>query len=152
MAQLNATHRKASPRDARRLLELRRESIIALAPDSMAASDAETWALNLTLEGMRKKLRELEIWVTEIEGEIAGWGAIRESRLEGLYTDPAFACRGIGTGLLTVLEGLMRARGILEISTAASANAESFYLRRGYKADGAHIPSKGTPMSKRLSN
>jgi putative acetyltransferase len=43
---------------------------------------------------------------------VVGWGAIRGERVEGLYTDPEFAGRGIGTKLLGSLEGLMRGRGV----------------------------------------
>ena len=79
-----------------------------------------------------------------------GWGAIRGDRLEGLYTDPEFAGRGIGTELLGVLEGLMRERGILTVRAEASSNAEEFYLRRGYEPVGLPTPEGTLPIAKRL--
>jgi GNAT superfamily N-acetyltransferase len=100
---------------------------------------------------MGKKFRELEIWVAEMDDEIVGWGAIRANGLEGLYTDPSFADRGIGTALLRMLEGLIQARGNLEIRTIASPNAEDFYIRRGYERIGPYNPSKGTLMCKRFA-
>ena len=121
------------PEDAARLFELRRESIIALAPHGMSVSEAEIWARNLSVSGMELKIREMEILVAEINGQVVGWGAIRGDRLEGLYTDPDFAGRGIGTELLSKLEALMRTRGIRTIRAEASLNAEGFYLRRGYE-------------------
>lgn len=127
-----ATHRPAVPADAAQLFELRRKSIAALAPQGMTAAAAEAWAASLTRDGMTEKLRTLEIWVAEIGGRAVGWGAIRHDRLEGLYTDPEFAGRGIGTALLGTLEALLRARGIAGIRADASANAEAFYLGRGY--------------------
>ena len=48
---------------------------------------------------MKRKLRELEVWIASSGGTIVGWGAIKGDRLEGLYTDPGFAGRGIGTSL-----------------------------------------------------
>jgi putative acetyltransferase len=128
-----ATHRLAAPEDATRLFELRRESIIALAPHGMSVSDAEIWARNLSVPGMELKIREMEILVAEINGQVVGWGAIRGDRLEGLYTDPDFTGRGIGTELLNKLEVLMRTYGIRTIHAEASLNAEGFYLRRGYR-------------------
>ena len=116
-----------------RLFALRRDSIIALAPHGMSVSEAEIWARNLSVPGMELKIREMEIWVAEINRQAVGWGAIRGDRLEGLYTDPDFAGRGIGTELLSRLEALMRRRGIRTIRAEASLNAEGFYLRRGYE-------------------
>ena len=59
---------------------------------------------------MERKLRELEVWVAELDGIVVGWGAIRGDMLEGLYAAPEFAGQGVGAGLLDMLEGLMRER------------------------------------------
>jgi putative acetyltransferase len=148
---MKATHRPATLADAERLLELRRKSIIALAPKGMSVAQAEDWAANLTIAGMERKLRELEIWIAELDGMLVGWGAIRGDQLEGLYTDPDFAGRGIGTQMLGVLEGLMQDRGIPAVRAEASWNAEEFYLRRGYAPCGPRTPEGVRPLRKRLS-
>jgi len=105
-----AVHRRAFLDDVAALLDLRRRSILELASRGLPAGEAETWAAKLTLAGMKRKLRELEIWVAELDGVPAGWGAIRGDYLEGLYTAPEFAGRGIASGMLTRLEGLMTGR------------------------------------------
>jgi putative acetyltransferase len=105
----------------------------------MSVSEAEIWARNLSVPDMELKIREMEILVAEINGQVVGWGAIRGDRLEGLYTDPDFAGRGIGTELLSKLEVLMRTRGIRTIRAEASLNAEGFYLRRGYEPLGPRL-------------
>ena len=145
-----ATHRPAVPADAPQLLELRRRSITILASQGMPVAEVESWANNLSRAGMEQKIRALEIWIAEIDGRAAGWGAIRGDRLEGLYTDPDFAHRGIGTQLLDKLEALMRARGICRIDAEASANAEGFYLRRGY-APAGEPRGETRPITKRLA-
>ena len=141
-------HRLATLDDASRLYHIRRQSILELAPPSMAAAEAEIWAAKLTRAGMERKLRELEIWVAEPGGTVAGWGAIRDNLLEGLYTAPEFAGRGIGAGLLDGLERLMRERGFPSVYLEASPNARGFYLRRGYRATGPHTPQGAWPMVK----
>jgi putative acetyltransferase len=148
---MKATHRLATLGDAKRLFELRQKSIIALAPKGMWIAEAEAWARNLTVVGMERKIHELEVWIVELNDTVAGWGAIRGDQLEGLYTDPQFVGRGIGTGLLGVLEGLMRERGILTLRAEASSNAEQFYLRRGYEPLGPRTPEGARPIVKRLS-
>ena len=147
---MKATYRLATPADVARLFEVRQRSILALAPGEMSRPEAETWAATLNVAGMERKLRELEIWVAEVDGAVAGWGAIHGNRLEGLYTDPQFARQGVGTGLLGLLEVLMRQRGISSVSAEASANAEGFYARRGYQLIGLRTMEYGQPISKRL--
>ena len=87
---MQATHRSATLDDTDRLFELRRQSIRALAPGGMSIAEAASWAENLTVAGMEGKIRELEIWIAEVGATVAGWGAIRGDRLEGLYTNPDF--------------------------------------------------------------
>ena len=116
----------------------------------MPITEVESWATNLSVAGMEQKIRALEIWVAEIDGRAVGWGAIHGDRLEGLYTDPDFARRGIGTELLAKLEALMRARGICRIDAEASVNAEGFYLRRGY-APAGEPRGEARPIAKRLA-
>jgi putative acetyltransferase len=131
-----------------RLYDIRRRSILELAPPAMLVADAQAWASQLTLSGMERKLRELEVWVAERGGIVAGWGAIRDDMLEGLYTAPEFAGQGVGAGLLGMLEGLMRGREFPSVRLEASSNARGFYLRRGYRASGLQTPQGAWPMVK----
>jgi len=147
---MKAAHRLATPDDASGLFELRRRSILALAPKGMSETEAHAWATTLTVSGMERKIRDLEIWVAEVNDRVVGWGGIRGDRLEGLYTDPDFAGRGIGTELLGLLEASMRRRGIPAVFAEASANAERFYFRRGYEPIGARTPEGAQPIRKRL--
>jgi len=116
----------------------------------MSIEEARSWATQLTLSGMEQKLRQLEIWVAELDGTVVGWGAIRDDYLEGLYTAPEFTGRGVGAELLAMLEGLMRERGIRAVRTEASSNARDFYLRRGYKATGPQTTEGAWPIAKQL--
>ena len=135
-----AVYRLATRRDASDLYEVRRRSILGLAPPKMSVAEAQAWAAQLTPSGMEQKLRELEVWVAELDGTVAGWGAIRGDRLEGLYAPPEFAGQGVGAGLLDMLEGLMRDRKFRSVCAEASSNARDFYLRRGYRATGPQTP------------
>ena len=93
-------YRLAMRTDANRLYDIRRRSILELAPPTMPAAEAQAWAAQLTLSGMERKLHDLEIWVAERGDIVAGWGAIRDDMLEGLYTAPEFAGQGVGARLL----------------------------------------------------
>ena len=143
-----ADYRLAVRKDASRLYDIRRRSILELAPPTMPATEAEAWAAQLTLSGMERKLHELEIWIAERGGIVAGWGAICCDMLEGLYTAPEFAGQGVGAALLDRLEGLMRERGFPSVRLEASSNARGFYLRRGYRATGPQTPQGAWLMVK----
>jgi putative acetyltransferase len=145
-----AVHRLATLDDAKRLLEIRRSAILELTAPAMSAVEGQFWAAQLTLIGMKRKLRELEIWVAELDGAVAGWGAIRGGHLEGLYTAPEFAGRGVGAALLEMLERLMRERGVEAMRAEASPNARDFYLRRGYRSTGEQTPDGAWPIAKPL--
>jgi putative acetyltransferase len=149
-ATMGAVYRPAIRKDASRLYDIRRRSILELAPPTMPAAEAQAWASQLTLAGMERKLRELEVWVAELDGVVGGWGAIRGGHLEGLYIAPEFAGQGVGVGLLELVERLMRGRGIQTVQAEASSNAREFYLRRGYRATGPHTPKGTWPIAKEL--
>jgi putative acetyltransferase len=142
--------RLATPNDAPRLFEVRRRSILELAPPGISSEAAEAWAGRLTLAGMERKLRELEIWIAEPEGMTAGWGAIHGDILEGLYTAPDYAGQGVGAALLQMLEELMRVRGVEAVRAEASPNAVGFYLRRGYRITGPQTPVGAWPITRQL--
>jgi putative acetyltransferase len=148
--KMKAAFRLVTMADADQLFDMRRQAITALATKRMPVAEAEAWASTLTAAGMEKKLRELEIWVALVGDAVVGWGAIRADRLEGLYTDPTYAGRGIGTELLRLLEALMHGRGISSVHAEASSNAEEFYLRRGYEPTGMRTPEGAQPIRKWL--
>ena len=145
-----AIHRPATLLDAPALFDLRQRSILELAPRGMPAEDAGAWAAKLDFAGMERKLSDMEIWVAERDGKLVGWGAIRDHVLEGLYTAPEFAGKGVGAGLLMMLERLMRERGVRIISADASSNARDFYLRRGYRLAGPRTDNGAWPIAKHL--
>jgi hypothetical protein len=93
---MGAVHRPAMREDASCLYDIRRRSILELAPPTMSKAEAQAWASQLTLSGMERKLHELEVWVAELDGVVAGWGAVRGDCLESLYTAPEFAGQGVG--------------------------------------------------------
>ena len=147
---MGAVYRLAMRKDASGLYDVRQRSILELAPPTMPMVEAKAWASQLTLSGMERKLRELEIWIAERDNRVAGWGAIRGDFLEGLYTAPEFAGQGVGTELLGLLEGLMRNRKFRSVRAEASSNARDFYLRRGYSATGPRTAKGAWPITKQL--
>ena len=147
---MRAIYRLATREDVNRLYDIRRRSILELAAPTIPAAEAQAWVERLTLAGMERKLRELEVWVAERDGIVVGWGAIRGGYLEGLYSAPEFAGQGVGAGLLEMVERLMRGRSIPAVQAEASSNAREFYIRRGYRVTGPQTPKRAWPIEKEL--
>ncbi len=148
---LQGVIRPAVASDAQRLFDLRRASIMELAPPAMPLALAEQWANAHSSEWILDVLRERHVWVYECEGDVVGWVSVTANKIDGLYTSPQHARRGIGTLLLRFAETELERLGYVEATLEASANAEAFYRRRGYEAAGPR-PRDGEalPMSKRF--
>ena len=84
-----AVYRRATRNDASRLHDIRRRSILELAPPAMPAAAAQAWASKLSLAGMDRKLRDLEIWVVELNGAVAGWGMRTQAQTPAISTSVA---------------------------------------------------------------
>jgi putative acetyltransferase len=102
----------------------------------MSVAQAVDWSSRLTPEAMTQRLNDAEFWVAEADNAIVGWVGIRSDEIYGLYVDPRFVNRGIGSGLLRLAEEIMLAAGISKARLEASWNAEAFYVRQGYLPTG----------------
>ena len=82
-----------------------------------------------------------ETWVGEIDGQIAGFGAIdlSHSSIWALFVSPEFESLGIGKALLNQL--VERAKQLemaaLHLTTTPGTRAEQFYIRQGWLLVGA---------------
>lgn len=146
--------RPAVANDAPRLFEVRRTSILELAPPALPLELAEEWANAHGPEWILQVLRERLVWVFEFGGDVVGWVSVTANRIDGLYTSRQYAGRGIGSQLLRFVEAELERLGYAEATLEASWNAEAFYRRRGYEVagqrsqDGAHYGA--LPMRRRL--
>jgi putative acetyltransferase len=112
---------------------------------------ARKWAEKGSATSMLQRLQETEVWIAEVQGRIVGWVGVRGGDyLDALYVDPEYARRGVGSGLLRLVEDMLRRRGVSVIRADASWNAEDFYLGRGYEPLGPRPPDDARPMRKRL--
>jgi putative acetyltransferase len=144
------TSRPAAATDAHALFELRRRSILQLAPEGMPVDRVRVWAEKGSIESMCRRLEETDAWVAEDQGRVVGWVAVRDDYLDALYVDPDHARRGIGRSLLLLAETVLRQRGVAMVRADASPNSEAFYLRHGYEPIGPRPRHAARPMRKRL--
>jgi GNAT superfamily N-acetyltransferase len=102
---------------------------------------------------MAEVIRARDVWVFEIDGDIAGWISARANTIDGLYTSPPHAGQGIGSRLLAFVERELGERGHAEALLDASVNAESFYVQHGYTPCGPRLTDESynaQPMRKTI--
>lgn len=80
-------------------------------------------------------LGQLEIWVAEADGEIAGWASLSPGDevawLEDLWVDPRWMRQGVGSALFAAVADEARHRGAVRLEWEAEPNAIGFYRRMG---------------------
>ncbi|MAG31004.1 MAG: hypothetical protein CL908_08950 [Deltaproteobacteria bacterium] len=117
---------------------------------AMGEERARRWADASSEERVVRAIDGHEVWVAEVDGVPVGWVEVDRDRVEGIYVHPRLAGSGIGSTLLGHAEALIRAAGFPSAALEASWNAEEFYLRRGYEAQGPRPEEAGRPMRKPL--
>jgi ribosomal protein S18 acetylase RimI-like enzyme len=100
---------------------------------------------------MQTRIASDRVQVAVVAASSAGWIATCDGSVLGLYVDPQFAGRGVGSELLRAGEAAIRAEGLNTVELEASANAESFYSQRGYQVSGQRLANGALPMLKHLS-
>ena len=70
--------------------------------------------------------------VAEKSGRIVGFANLDRDVIDMLYVIPDFNGRGVGTELVARLESAARRRGVLKLTTYASATARGFFEKRGW--------------------
>jgi len=142
--------RRATAADGPRLRDIRHAAISTLARAGMPEEMAQRWADSWSAGSVDRILAERDVWVFECDGDVSGWVSLTGSEINGLYTHPSLARRGIGSRLLAFAESQIAARGASEAHAEASWNAENFYLKRGWTPTGPRPSDGARPMTKRL--
>jgi predicted kinase/GNAT superfamily N-acetyltransferase len=139
---MTPSFRKATVNDAARMFDIRKHSILELAPRGMSVPQSEEWASRLTPDVMIQRFGIAEFWIAEVDSVIVGWVGIRGNEIYGLYVDPQFVNKGIGSRLLRLAEEIMLAKGFTKAWLDASWNAEAFYSQQGYTPIGPRPPDE----------
>lgn len=149
--------RPALPADAPHLAEIFRASVEELAREDYSEAQVEAWAALADEAGFAAKLASELTVVALVGGEIAGFASLKGAdHLDMLYVHPAFARRGVGSGLCEAMEKLAGARKAATLTADASDCAEKFFAGRNFAAQKRNMVFLGdevlgnTTMTKKL--
>jgi putative acetyltransferase len=150
--------------DARRFLEIQRESVRGIAARDYLTAVIEAWApLPITEEIVEQFLsnRDDEMrLIAEIDGQAVGIGALvlGTSELRACYVVPGAARRGVGAAIIVEIERIAREHKLEYLRLESSLTAEPFYAALGYRVEArgelmiaAGVPMAAITMSKRLA-
>lgn len=145
--------RAGVPDDARALAEIHvrawQVGYRGLLPDSLL--DSLSPALRLPRWQERLASQSQQVWVAELDGQIAGWLVIgpqrdqdvdarRVGEIYALYVHPEFWRHGCGAALMARAKEELLSRGLTEITLwvlRSNQRARYFYEAQGFQPDGA---------------
>jgi putative acetyltransferase len=150
--------------EARRFLEIQRESARGIAAGDYPSAVIEAWApLPITDEVVARFLGnaddEIRL-IAEIDGQPVGIGALvlGNSELRACYVVPSVARRGVGTAIVAEIERIAREHRLGYLRLESSLTAEPFYAALGYRVEArgelmiaSAVPMAAITMSKRLA-
>jgi len=147
--------RPMRPEDARRFLEIQRESVRGLAARDYPTAVIEAWApLPITDAVVERFLsnRDGEMrLIAEIDGQAVGIGALvlGNSELRACYVVPSAARRGVGAAIVAEIERIAREHRLVFLRLESSLTAEPFYAALGYQVEarGRLMIAFGVPMA-----
>lgn len=96
---------------------------------------------------VRAGLGQLEVWVAEMDGVLAGFMAMNGNMIEALFIDPAHMGKRLGTRFIDHARILRRNDAELRVDVnEANPDALAFYLARGFRQAGrSETDSAGRP-------
>lgn len=150
-----ASVRLMRPEEARRFLQIHRESVRGIAAKDYPTAVIDAWApLPITEDMVERFLsnRDQEIrWIAEIDGQPVGIGALvlSNAELRACYVVPHAARRGVGRALVAEIERTAREHGLTYLRVTSSVTAEPFYAALGYVVEerGELVLGSGIPMA-----
>ena len=123
--------------DLTSVIETYTASIRTLASSYYSPAQIEAWApIPPDATRWHERLAKLHTIVSESDGVLAGFAAYtHDGYLAFLFTHPAFARRGVASGLYRRVEAALRAVGAPRVTAHVSLAARPFFDRQGFQLD-----------------
>ncbi|MBI6655970.1 GNAT family N-acetyltransferase [Pseudomonas sp. MF6751] len=128
--------KRATPDDAERAFEIRREAIRGQCIGAYSAEQMALWTRGRASDGY-SVLMEKQFYMGWLNDEpvVTGMLDLADGEIGALFVLPAYMGQGLGKAMLAHLEGVARQHAIEQVVLDATLNAVSFYRACGYVGD-----------------
>ena len=128
--------KRATPDDAERAFEIRREAIRGQCIGAYSAEQMALWTRGHASDGY-SVLMEKQFYMGWLNDEPVATGMLdlADGEIGALFVLPAYMGQGLGKAMLAHLEGVARQQAIEQVMLDATLNAVSFYRACGYVGD-----------------
>ena len=128
--------KRATPDDAERAFEIRREAILGQCIGAYSAEQMALWTRGHASDGY-SVLMEKQFYMGWLNDEpvVTGMLDLADGEIGALFVLPAYMGQGLGKAMLAHLEGVARQQAIEQVVLDATLNAVSFYRACGYVGD-----------------
>ncbi len=116
--------------------QLQSESVFVLCDKHYDSDFLQAWVGNPRVERFYEgALRGVSYYVYEQDNTIVGYAAVdwRKGLIDGLFTHPAHASKGIGSQLLKFIFEIARQKSHQILYLESSLNVAGFYTSQGFK-------------------
>lgn len=126
------TIRPLRPGDGEAMQRLHHRAIMATSDAYYSLAERESWASGLRSDQYITPANG-HFDVAEVDNRVVAFCDHGPDEVIGLYIDPAFQGRGIGSALLDQAEGRMRDAGTTIARVHSALSSQAFYERHGYR-------------------
>jgi len=124
--------RGACASDARDMHELHARAVDAFCRGHYSNEQVKVLLIGRTPEGYLPAIERGEMFVTESDGRMVGFGHATQGEVQALFVDPGWAGRGVGSALLRHAIGLAARGHEGPIQLTSTLNAVGFYEAHGF--------------------
>lgn len=127
--------RRLKPGDEGALFQVFLSAVHDIASRDYTAAQLEAWApADFAPELWASRMRELQPFVVELEGGIAGYADIQPNGyIDHFFVSGAYPRLGVGTQLMNSIHAQAQLTGIDELTSDVSKTAQPFFLHHGFQ-------------------
>jgi putative acetyltransferase len=125
--------RAATADDAAAISALVQQSVRLGNADAYPPPIIDLICANFSPAKVLQRMAEREVFVGEVEGQVAATVSLRGDKLYSLFVAPGRQGTGVGRRLVEHIEAAAARRGVRELRLSAALSARPFYERLGYR-------------------
>lgn len=108
------------------------EAIMQINAKDYPPSEVERLMLNFTSDKVLELMSKRQTLVAMSDGIVIGTGALQGTEVKSVFVSPDWNGKGVGTALMTELEGHAARNGRTRLDVSSSLSATDFYEALGY--------------------